>query len=121
MTTAGHRAVARFCAALLFLASAVAASAGAQGAPASPAHAVFALAAGYNRSPDPTLSSLKYADDDAVRSFLLLDSLGAQAALLTEMDAPTRRLFVVITHSLPPKSSSQAAVAGARFLVEPVV
>jgi len=30
-------------------------------------------------------------------------------------------LCVVDTHSLPPKSSSQAAVAGAWFLVEPVV
>ena len=46
---------------------------------AEPPPALFGLAVGYNLSPNKRLPRLKYADDDAIRNFLLLRTLGAQA------------------------------------------
>ena len=54
--------------------------------------AIFALIVGVNRSADAELPTLRYADDDAARSFELFRSLGAQTYLLTRLDENTRRL-----------------------------
>jgi len=54
--------------------------------------AVFALVLGVNRSTEPDLSPLRYADDDAVRYNDLFAMLGAQTELLTTLDDNTRRL-----------------------------
>jgi hypothetical protein len=56
------------------------------------ATAIFALVVGVNQSPDPAVSALVYADDDAVRYHDLFVALGAETALLTRPDVNTRRV-----------------------------
>jgi hypothetical protein len=66
--------------------------------------AVFALILGVNRSPDPTLAPLHYADDDAARYLDLFRLLGARTYLLTSPDENTRRLHPqAAAEALPPR------------------
>ncbi|MDZ4697750.1 MAG: caspase family protein [Deltaproteobacteria bacterium] len=53
---------------------------------------LFALVVGVNRSTEPDLSPLRYADDDAVRYNDLFVTLGAHTELLTTLDDNTKRL-----------------------------
>ncbi len=59
---------------------------------ASESDVVFALVLGVNRSTEPDLSPLRYADDDAVRYNNLFVTLGAHTELLTTLDDNTKRL-----------------------------
>jgi hypothetical protein len=61
-------------------------------APASPRTASFALIIGVNRSHEPDLPTLRYADDDAARYLDLFRMLGARTYLLARLDDNTRRL-----------------------------
>ena len=54
--------------------------------------ATFALIIGVNKSIDPDLQDLHYADDDAARYFELFRSLGARTYLLTNPDKNTELL-----------------------------
>ncbi len=60
--------------------------------PASGASATFALVIGANVSVDKHLAPLKYADDDAARSFDMFRLLGANTTVLARLDDNTRRL-----------------------------
>jgi Caspase domain len=53
---------------------------------------LFAIVLGVNRSTEPDLSPLRYADDDAVRYNDLFVTLGAHTELLTTPDDNTKRL-----------------------------
>jgi hypothetical protein len=57
-----------------------------------PSTATFALVIGANVSVDKDLAPLKYADDDAARSFDMFRLLGANTTLLARLDDNTRRL-----------------------------
>jgi hypothetical protein len=52
----------------------------------------FALVIGVNRSPDPEVPPLRYADDDAVRYHDLLALVGVRTFLLATLDENTRRV-----------------------------
>jgi len=54
--------------------------------------AIFALVIGTNDSVDKELEKLRYADDDAARSFDLFRALGARTYLLARLDDDTARL-----------------------------
>jgi hypothetical protein len=62
------------------------------GAVASAGSATFALIIGSNKSVDPELPVLRYADDDAARYQELFRSLGGRTYLLTRLDENTRRI-----------------------------
>jgi hypothetical protein len=53
----------------------------------------FALVVGNNAAPHAGLATLRYADDDAVRWTLLLQTFGTEVALLTDLDAQSERLY----------------------------
>jgi len=57
-----------------------------------PTAATFALVIGANVSVDKDLPPLKYADDDAARTFDLFRLLGASTTVLARLDDNTRRL-----------------------------
>ena len=59
---------------------------------AAPRTVAFAVVVGVNNSPDPALEPLIYADNDAARTYDLLDSLGVRTWVLTELDADSRRV-----------------------------
>ena len=61
----------------------------------STAHAAdrrFAVVVGYNDSNDPDLDSLKYADDDALRTAELLSNVTETVTVLAQLDEETARL-----------------------------
>jgi hypothetical protein len=60
------------------------------------------LILGVNRSVDPELPVLRYADDDAARYLDLFRSLGARTYLLTRVDDDTRRVH--------PQAAAEAAL-----------
>jgi len=62
------------------------------GAQERPAADVFALVIGVNRSANPRLPVLHYADDDAARFTDVLRSLGAHVVVLADVDENTARL-----------------------------
>jgi hypothetical protein len=53
----------------------------------------FALVVGHNEPPSPELPRLRYADDDAVRWAMLLQTYGAAVEVLTTLDEESRRLY----------------------------
>ena len=57
-----------------------------------PSTASFAVVVGANASVDKDLAPLKYADDDAARSFDMFRLLGANTTILARLDDNTRRL-----------------------------
>jgi len=63
--------------------------------------ASFALVIGTNASVDEDLEPLRYADDDAARSFDLFRALGARTYLLARLDDDTARLH--------PQAAAEAA------------
>jgi hypothetical protein len=52
----------------------------------------FAIVVGANKSVDPDVHALRYADDDAARYLELFRTLGARTYLLSRFDEGTRRL-----------------------------
>ena len=54
--------------------------------------AAFAIVIGVNRSVDPELAPLRYADDDAARYLDLFRAIGARTVLVSRLDDNTRRL-----------------------------
>lgn len=81
--------------------------------------AAFVLSIGVNRGVDADLAPLRYADDDAARTFELFRLLGAQVVLLSSLDAETAALH--------PQAQAEARaatraelVAAAEALAEPV-
>jgi Caspase domain len=80
------------------------------GTPAPPVHR-FAVVVGWNAPPRPELPQLRYADDDAVRWTILLQTFGAEVQLLTTLDSNSRRLY---GDTLPePRAPTRAAVTAA--------
>lgn len=53
----------------------------------------FALVIGWNRSDDPQLAPLRYADDDALRDHEVLAAISEKAFVFTEMDDETAGLL----------------------------
>ncbi|MCA9667478.1 MAG: caspase family protein [Myxococcales bacterium] len=103
---------------LLLCASVVAIIAGA----ASPARAraappqrktstLFALVIGYNLSDRKDQQPLRYADDDAALNAQLMRQLGARVALLTELDAQTRKLHPALATAPPTNAALTSALA----------
>lgn len=62
-------------------------------AAASPAPTTYALVIGNNESLDPKVATLRYADDDAARSFELFESRAQGVRLLTVLDAASQKLY----------------------------
>ena len=82
---------------------------------AEPPQRVFALVIGYNGRPptatDDSIQPLRYADDDALAFYQLQKEMGAEALLLTAVDAETRRRYPQIAEAVVrrPWTSSSAA------------
>ncbi len=81
--------------------------------------AAFVLSIGVNRGVDADLAPLRYADDDAARTFELFRLLGARVLLLSSLDADTAALH--------PQAQAEARaatraelIAAAQALAEPV-
>jgi hypothetical protein len=85
--------------------------------PATPAPPLerFALVVGYNQPPRPDLPRLRYADDDAVRWALLLETFGARVELLTELDEESQRLYGADAPPLHPPARAELDAAMARL------
>jgi hypothetical protein len=75
--------------------------------------AIFAIIVGANRSVDPDLKPLLYADDDAARYQLLFRSLGARSILLTRPDDNTARVLpgAIVSSAPPTRQALDQAVA----------
>jgi len=75
--------------------------------------ATFALVIGANVSVDKDLAPLKYADDDAARSFDMFRLLGANTTVLARLDDNTRRLHPQAAAEArePKKADFDAAIA----------
>ncbi len=71
----------------------------------------FGLVIGTNRSHDPKVKSLRYADDDAVQNAKLLSDLGGRVVLLAELDARSRTLYPGIKTTPPTKAAVRQAMA----------
>jgi len=66
----------------------------------------YALVVGSNRAPVDTMQPLQYADDDAVRTFQLLEAYTDGAVLLTVMDLATQgRHPRYVDRALPPTAA----------------
>ncbi len=72
----------------------------------------FALVVGNDAPPHAGLPRLRYADDDAVRWAVMLEALGAEVEVLTELDAESERLYGITTFrpAPPSREAMQAAV-----------
>jgi hypothetical protein len=82
--------------------------------PSAGPSATFAIIVGANRSVDPELKPLLYADDDAVRYLMLFQSLGARTVLLTRPDANTSRVLPrAVAGAVPPRQENLAAAVAA--------
>jgi hypothetical protein len=77
---------------LALLTAGIASASPPEDAPAASRTASFALIIGVNRSHEPDLPVLRYADDDAARYLDLFRLLGARTYLLARLDDNTRRL-----------------------------
>jgi hypothetical protein len=76
--------------------------------------ATFAIIIGANRSVDPKLKPLLYADDDAVRYLVLFQELGARTVLLTRPDANTTRVLPgAVANAQPPQRENLYAAVSA--------
>jgi Caspase domain len=97
---------------VVLLALSLAAEARAQ-TPESAPYATFALIVGVNRSVDPDVKVLRYADDDAARYLDLFRALGARSYVVTRVDANTGRLHpqVAAEALLPLRSELERATA----------
>lgn len=62
-------------------------------APAAAPEQKLAVVVGWNAAPRAELPTLRYADDDAVRWTVLLQTFGAKVELLTDLDADSRKLY----------------------------
>lgn len=78
----------------------------------TPAPVVFTLSLGVNDAPTPSLPTLRYADDDAVRYAELFTALGFEARALVASDENTARLHT--------ETSARAALPTRAGLVEAV-
>src|SRR5205814_8831143 len=76
-------------------------------------YASFALIVGVNKSIDPDVAVLRYADDDAARYLDLFRSLGARSYVLTRPDTNTQRLHpqVAAEAMLPNHADFERATA----------
>jgi caspase domain-containing protein len=71
---------------------------------------LYGLVIGYNRSDDPSVPPLRYADDDAVKNAELLAELGAEVVLLSELDRESAELYPAVKASPPTKGALFAAL-----------
>jgi len=73
----------------------------------------FALVLGVNDPAEPSQPALRYADDDAARTFDLFRGLGASVRLLARPDENTRRLHPqAAAEAAPPTVQSLAGAVG---------
>jgi outer membrane beta-barrel protein len=63
----------------------------------------FALVVGHNRAEGKGRADLRYADDDAVATHLLLRRAGVRSVLLARLDADTRALHPKLAPDGPPR------------------
>ncbi len=70
---------------------------------------VYAIAVGNNRPPaaDPSLRPLRYADDDAARSYELFARFADRAELLTVLDSGTQRRYPKLASKARPPSLAE--------------
>lgn len=81
---------------------------------ASPAAArtvSYAIAIGNNAPPTPSLPTLRYADDDAVRYYQLFGRVAERASLLTVLDATSQRRYPALRPALPTRANLAEVVA----------
>ena len=71
---------------------------------------MFAIVVGLNHSLDASVGALRYADDDAVQNAQLMNQLGAQVILLTELDRDTKRLYPPLMTSMPTRAALSKAL-----------
>lgn len=98
----------RLCVGGVLLLTVVLGSAG--GAYARTAKATFGLVIGTNRSHDPKVKTLRYADDDAVQNAMLLTEFGGQVVLLAELDAHSRTLYPDVKATAPTRAAVRQAL-----------
>lgn len=77
--------------------------------------ASFGLVVGVNRPGDPTLVTLRYADDDAARYFELFEAVGIRTELLAQLDENTQRLHPKLVDRAHPPTQSEFGLAVARL------
>ena len=94
----------------------VPAAAGAAAAPAPTK--TFALVVGVNRSMDPKIAPLRYADDDAVRYRDLFRAVGGRTITLASLDENTRRLHPDATADVRPARLALLTAAVDRLATE---
>jgi hypothetical protein len=75
----------------------------------------FALVIGQNGPPRPELVTLRYADDDAVRWSVLLQTFGARVEVLSELDDESRRLYATVLPRMARPSRAELRAAMARL------
>jgi hypothetical protein len=81
-------------------------------APTAPTKS-FALVIGVNRSIDPKIAPLRYADDDAVRYRDLFRAVGARTVTLASLDENTRRLHPDAASEVrPPRAAAFTSAVG---------
>jgi len=68
-------------------------------APAEPRVESFALVVANNKSLDPSLPQLQYADDDAARFYELMASTASQVEILAVLDEESQRVFPAIARA----------------------
>lgn len=78
----------------------------------------FGLVIGTNRSHDPKVKSLRYADDDAVQNAKLLSEFGGRTVLLVDLDAQSRTLYPGIKTTPPTKAAVRQALDRLNHLME---
>ncbi len=102
------------CCAALLLVPAIAVAA----AEAPPPTKTFALVVGVNRSTDPKIAPLRYADDDAVRYRDLFRAVGGRTITLASLDENTRRLHPDAASDVRPARLAQLTSAVDRLATE---
>jgi hypothetical protein len=92
----------------------------AQAAPpaAEVTRASFALIIGVNASPEPGVTALQYADDDAAGYFELFRALGARTYVLSRLDENTRRLHAQVAAEVVPPRRAELRKAVASLKVD---
>ena len=83
-----------------------------------PTTKTFALVVGVNRSMDPKVAPLRYADDDAVRYRDLFRAVGGRTIALATLDENTRRLHPDAASEVRPARLALLTSAVARLATE---
>lgn len=78
----------------------------------------YAIVIGHNQADSPDLATLRYADDDAIRTHQLLALSTDASRLLVAADEETRRLYGVVGDGAPSRSAVMGAFQWAAQTME---